>query len=274
MGTLSETVKVRFAVHVLGVALPTRRDRSLGYAQQALYCLGKLCSLDPNNVDALWDRASIAKETGDLRLVSPIQSLRSFALIASQKARNALLSILKRYPHDMTVMFELRPILIDLADFSLCASLFQDAFDYYQMQYPSGPPPSPPSTSAGTPQSFGLLDVLVLADLHNTPALAMYDRAISAIRQGCRWLQGRGAQKFWDVCEDDREYDPPGLATRTGEVQPGGYELDVNARQRLAVARIKMGDTEEGKVCILLVPPPHDADSCTRCMPALFCCTM
>ena len=43
--------------------------RDLGYTQQALYCYRKLYSLDPHNVDALWDRASLAKESADLRTV-------------------------------------------------------------------------------------------------------------------------------------------------------------------------------------------------------------
>jgi hypothetical protein len=47
----------------------------LGYNQQALYCYRKVYSLDPTNVDALWDRASLAKETGDLKTVSSIHIL-------------------------------------------------------------------------------------------------------------------------------------------------------------------------------------------------------
>ena len=49
--------------------------REHGYNQQALYCYRKVYSLDPSNVDALWDRASLAKEIGDFRTVRP--SLRS-----------------------------------------------------------------------------------------------------------------------------------------------------------------------------------------------------
>jgi len=78
-----------------------------------------------------------------------------------------------------------------------------------------------------------------------------------------RWLQGRTAEKFWDVCEDHREFDlnegteasagGAGLGAgthreREGDVRPGLYPLDVNARHRLATARIKIGDIEEGKV--------------------------
>lgn len=94
----------------------------------------------------------------------------------------------------------------------------------------------------------------MLADLYNT--LAKYDAAVHTIRQGCRWLQGRAAQKFWDAIEDDREWDVLNPATgegarvvSEGEVQPGMYLLDVNARHRLAIARIKMGDISEGRVC-------------------------
>jgi hypothetical protein len=56
--------------------------RELGYHQQALYCYRKVYSLDPTNVDALWDRASLAKETGDLRTVC------SFLLVFSMNIHN------------------------------------------------------------------------------------------------------------------------------------------------------------------------------------------
>ncbi|KIJ10461.1 hypothetical protein PAXINDRAFT_16547 [Paxillus involutus ATCC 200175] len=80
-----------------------------------------------------------------------------------------------------------------------------------------------------------------------------YQRAIDTIRKGCRWLQGRVAQKFWDVCDDDREYDLPHEegsdgVQRAGNVQPGYYPLDINARHRLTVAQIKIGDAEEAKM--------------------------
>ena len=103
------------------------------------------------------------------------------------------------------------------------------------------------------PVGFGLMEMLVLADLYNI--LEKYDQAIRIIRQGCRWMQGRAAQKFWDTLDDDREWDMPvgatgegGRVIAEGELHPGMYILDVNARHRLAIARIKMGDLSEGKV--------------------------
>ncbi|KAF5378579.1 hypothetical protein D9615_007122 [Tricholomella constricta] len=210
------------------------QSRELGYHQQALYCYRKVYSLDPTNVDALWDRASLAKETGDLKT-----------------ARNAFLAILKRFPHDLSVLAELRTILIELSDLSTCADLFQQAFTHYQQTYPSGRGMDVASNTEIPGGGFGLMEVLVLADLFNT--LGEHERAIDTIRKGCRWLQGRVDQKYWDACDDDREYDLPELAPRLGVgddggVEPGRFPLDINARHRLAVARIKMGEIDEGKL--------------------------
>ena len=180
--------------------------------------------------------------------------------ICSQ-ARHSYLAILKRFPHDLTVLSELRTILIELSDLQTCAALFQSAFEHYSSAFPV---PFSPSDPAAITSPFAQMEVLCLTDLYNT--LGQYEHAIEAIKSGCRWLQGRGAEKFWDVCEDDREFDlgeasessyagagagETGMGTyreREGDVRPGWYPLDINARHRLAIARIKMGDIEEGKV--------------------------
>lgn len=47
-----------------------KESKEMGFEQQELYCYGKLCALDPGNVDALWDRAMSAKDMGELRIVS------------------------------------------------------------------------------------------------------------------------------------------------------------------------------------------------------------
>lgn len=204
--------------------------REHGHNQQALYCYRKVYSLDPTNVDALWDRASLAKEMGEFRT-----------------ARNAFLAILKRFPHDLTVLRELHTILVELSELPTCATLLQDALDHYMKMYPSG---------QGEDGGFSNMDLLLLADLYNV--LGEHVRAVETIRHGTRWLQGRADQKYWDLYEDDREYDQEGWPPRPSAsegavVHSGGYELDPNARHRLAVARIKMGDIEEGKVCVYVI---------------------
>ena len=169
-------------------------------------------------------------------------------------------------------------MLIELNDLAQCAHLFQEAFTHYQTVLPLGPVSTPgQATESEAPLTFGLMEILVLADLYNT--LGKYEQAVHAIRQGCRWMQGRSAQRFWDAIEDDREWDVPVAISSTGtgegarvvgegEVQPGMYPLDVNARHRLAVARIKMGDINEGRVRIGmingLVAFTYSPHRCTR----------
>jgi general transcription factor 3C polypeptide 3 (transcription factor C subunit 4) len=262
---------------------------SLGYTKQALYCYQKLCSVDPTNLSAFWERAALAKEAGELRVVcSFFSSLFPFLFfilahlwLTFEQARNALLSILKQVPHDLTVLDDLRPLLVTLDELPLCAEIFQSAFDHYQSVYPAGRGTNPSIQLNNATQDnqevdanreipgggFGMLELLALADTYN--ALGNAKAAVNVIRRGERWLQGRAAQRFWDVCEDDREYDLPITATdgifsacgagigsgstevsadqRKGDVQPGFYPLDLNARHRLAIARIKLGDIEEGK---------------------------
>ena len=95
------------------------------------------------------------------------------------------------------------------------------------------------------------MDLLLLADLYNVQG--QYESAIRTIKKGTRWLQGRLDQNYWDLCEDDREYDRDDWPARPnfGSVRAGNFVLDPNARHRLAVAKIKIGDVEEGKVRFL-----------------------
>lgn len=147
----------------------------------------------------------------------------------------------------MNVLEELRPILIEGNKIDTCASLHQDAFEHYQELYPTGAGVDPDMDQEIPGGGFDLMHILVLADSYNS--IKKYHNAITTIRRGSRWLQGRGSQSYWDACEDDREFDVVGSTViRSGTVAPGMYELDINARHRLAVSRIKVGDIEEGQV--------------------------
>ncbi|KAJ7192484.1 hypothetical protein GGX14DRAFT_552972 [Mycena pura] len=205
-----------------------RQSKELGYPQQALYCWKKGHRIDRSNVAALWDCAMLAKELGDLRTT-----------------RTAFLGILAQFPHDLHILSELQPILVELGDLQKGAALFQDAFDHHRSTFTAS------VACAASSASFGLLEILVLADLYCE--LGEHGRAVDAVRKGARWLQGRAHEAHWDLCEDDREFDgPDGPAARVCDavngVSTGNNALDVNARHRLAIARIKMGELEEGKM--------------------------
>jgi general transcription factor 3C polypeptide 3 (transcription factor C subunit 4) len=45
------------------------RSRDLGLLQQAIYCYSQAIKVDKTDVEAIWDKASLLKETGRLRPV-------------------------------------------------------------------------------------------------------------------------------------------------------------------------------------------------------------
>lgn len=198
--------------------------------QQALYCYRKACTLDPGDVTAQWDRAFLSKEIGDRRA-----------------ARTAFLAILKQYPHDISALEELRPILVELSDIPRGIQLYQEAFEYYQRLNPSGMVRDTPGNEIPG-GGFGDMQIIVLADFYNS--VGDPDSAITTIRRGARWLQRRGEQRHWDNEVDDREFDVEGITRGqpNGTLSGANYPLDLNFRHRLAVARLMLGDYEEGKV--------------------------
>ncbi|KAJ6565817.1 hypothetical protein DFH09DRAFT_875670, partial [Mycena vulgaris] len=70
-------------------------------------------ALQSRNVASFWNHAVLAKHLGDLHTV-------------------AFLAILARFPHDISILSELRTVLVDLGDFQTCATQFQDALRHYQ----------------------------------------------------------------------------------------------------------------------------------------------
>ena len=181
----------------------------------------------------------------------PPQALRTF------------LAMLKFSPHNMTVIDELLPLLSRLHDWNKGIEILQNAFDYFRTKYPHGPPSTPldrdvdPTLQApahhphhqGGPEA-PCRDVHIVALADYCLLLQFYDRAICAIRNGARWLQGRRTEVHWEGLPDDREFDlDPGV--RKGPdpgMRSGMHPLDVNMRHRLARTRIKMGDHDEGRV--------------------------
>ncbi|KAG8952110.1 transcription factor TFIIIC subunit tfc4 [Tulasnella sp. 424] len=203
-----------------------RGSREAGQMQQALYCFRKAVSLDPRDVDAIWDRSVMLRETGQLRA-----------------AMTGFLSILKVAPYHMGVLLQLGPIFSLLSEFHRGISLYKDSLEYYQETMPDGP--------VGGEDVDCLMLLVTLADFCNT--IGEYEQAIRGIRDGARWMQGRASQRYWTTATDDREYDaqgygrPAGPDDSTGRPQ-GFFPLDPNLRHRLALARLGLGDFDEGQM--------------------------
>lgn len=157
------------------------------------------------------------------------------------------MSILKVAPYHMGVLLQLGPLFSALSEFHRGISLYRDALCHYQETMPSGP--------VGGEDTDCIMLLVTLADFCNT--VGEHEQAIRSIRDGARWIQGRGSQRYWSTATDDREYDvqgcvrPQGADDSTGRPQ-AFFPLDPNLRHRLALARLALGDVEEGQVSRVL----------------------
>lgn len=128
--------------------------------------------------------------------------------------------------------------------YTSAAQILRRAFDFHLRHFLS------PSDQSGTePNTLRLEHVIALADM-----LLQSDKleeALTIVKRGQRWVQGRKEQKEWDRYDDDREYDPPGVVRDGNEKEDDeseGFKLDVNLRHRLALIRLRLGDDDEAMV--------------------------
>jgi len=162
---------------------------------------------------------------------------------------NSFLSILKIAPHHIGVLQQLAPLLSAASEYQKGIQVFQAALQFYQTTMPEGP--------GDLEASDCLILIVTLADFCNI--VGEHEQAINAVRDGARWLQGRSEQRYWSASPDDREYDVVGFIRppATNELSrssQASHALDPNLRHRLCLARLALGDIEEGQVS---PPSPH-----------------
>src|SRR4051794_27127133 len=97
----------------------------------------------------------------------------------------------------MNVIRETTRHLIQIKDTARAISMFEEEFEYYRQ--------SPPFEEFEDEGSFGFGDINIMTELYMSTD--EYTKAITCIRRGVRWLQGRDAEIWWDSLNDDREFD-------------------------------------------------------------------
>ncbi|KAG8836046.1 transcription factor TFIIIC subunit tfc4 [Serendipita sp. 399] len=216
------------------------KSKTADLVHQALYCYRKACKLNPDSIEANWEYAVACKEMGN-----------------HQEAISSLKVILDKQPNNMLAIDEILPLTSQQRDFETAIKLLQGALEYYQREYPDGPPgaevdgESPENEERVTPAPLQDYHVVALADC--LIAVQRYDKAIKVIRSGARWLQHRRNEPHLDLLPDDREFDGDAIERTEDditlyedEMPVEKHHLDVNFRHRLARARIMNGDIKEG----------------------------
>ncbi|KAG8715736.1 transcription factor TFIIIC subunit tfc4 [Ceratobasidium sp. 395] len=190
-------------------------SRELGSMEQAVYCYRNAARLDKTNPDILWDYAFCLRESGQI-----------------QKAIKTYDSILQLLPHDLTILAQLRDLLVQTGSLARAAELYSAAFEYHLANSVSSQALQgdiaidPLLASTAEPDStckFGTREIAALADLLS--GLGEHSRAVEVVMRGARWL---------------------GQIPDRSDADSIDEELDVNLRMRLAVAKLRLGDYQIG----------------------------
>ncbi|CAE7227038.1 unnamed protein product [Rhizoctonia solani] len=225
VGDVSRALKLRImAAHLEGdvcqwVELGLK-SREIGSMEQAVYCYRNAARLDKTNPDVLWDYAFCLRESGQ-----------------TQKAIKTYESILQILPHDLTVLAQLRGLLVQTGDLVRATEYYSSAFEHYISSTPRftapdvpmdvvidpllAPVPAPPIEASS---GFGTREIATLADLLS--GLGEHARAIGVVVRGAEWL---------------------GQILNGADEATLGEALDVNLRMRLAVAKLRLGAIDAGK---------------------------
>jgi len=244
LGNMDKAIQLRIVVaHLTKSKAETWKElgtqsRELGLLEQAAYCFGEAIRCDRTDVEAIWDRASLLRETGKTR-----QASTWFA------------KLLKLQPHNPSILRELGPLYYELNEVPKAVQLYQAAYDHFRSLYPV------PSPSAEELQGWSYVDFELLADFLRS--LKRYKEAGKVIVEGVRWLQGRIQEgPSWNSFGDDREYDLERKWREGWQNHPQRWceeapvhPIDTGLRLRLGLARLYEGRTDEAKVSSSLLLP-------------------
>ena len=127
-----------------------RRSRERGLFQQSIYCLQQAIKKNRYDVDAIWDRAVMLKDSGRIRA-----------------AADAFQAILKIQPYDAEVLRELIPLLVSLGDYDVGVNILESMRRAAMHGVHSADPNIDPAlaTNDEPHAEFSLNELVTLADL-------------------------------------------------------------------------------------------------------------
>ena len=196
-----------------------RRSRERGLLQQSIYCLQQAIKKNRYDIDAIWDRAVLLKDSGRQRA-----------------AVEAFQAILKIQPYDAEVLCELIPLLVSLGEYDVGAGILEKMRQASMNGESISDPNLDPALQEAAPTqvNFSLNELVTLADLLLLLKRPM--QVILVIKQTIRWLRGEVREDRPEDAQHDLELD------NTPEEM-----LDPEVRLRLGKARFMLKDYDEGK---------------------------
>ncbi|KAI5804589.1 hypothetical protein EDC01DRAFT_643999 [Geopyxis carbonaria] len=189
------------------------------YRDQAIYCYNRAIRANPDNIDAIYDRSLLLRETGQLR-----KAAEGFVLL------NRLL------PNDMTILREIAGLYMEVGKVREAITYYIKSVEHFK--------------ATGNPDgAFSWSELNIMVELYMMEK--MWEDAIKTLKNLARWLYTRAEETFWEKLDDDREWDSDDK--RKGAVRayvphrfpPETYILPLELRVKLGICRLKLDNRKE-----------------------------
>ncbi|KAI9249560.1 hypothetical protein BY458DRAFT_525585 [Sporodiniella umbellata] len=183
--------------------------------KQAIHCLTKALVIDPTDVDALWDRSFLYKQSGK-----------------NAEATEGFILILQIMPHHFKVINELAQLYRSEGKTAEAIKMYEDAIVYHTEN------PDTPEEEEENEDEFS--DKLGFSEINMLSELYLirndYSRCLDTIKTGLRLIQNRQDETWWaDQMDEDDEY---------FEEDESRTEFPLELRVRMGVCRVYMGQPQ------------------------------
>ena len=194
----------------------TTIDRDLAL-RQALNCYRRILDIDEKNYDALFRRAAVFYELGNIG-----------------RAHMEYHKLLNEIPNNTSIIRQKARVLSDLGRTHEAKQVCEAAIAHGK------------GAGEGTEDEYSWPDIIVYTDIF--ARCDQFDEAIMRLKRLARWLVDREVEYYWDeVVEDDREWDAEheprrievdGFDPHLFPVESFGQALPLNLRVKLGLYRL------------------------------------
>jgi general transcription factor 3C polypeptide 3 (transcription factor C subunit 4) len=198
--------------------------------QMARLCFSAALRADPTHVEARLGKAAICHRRGHLH-----------AAIAEYKM------VLRTRPNDLDLVRKLAEACVDNKN---AEAALPSAIEAYSRYFAIAR-----ANTADYADPALWHDINIYVELY--ASLNRFQDAVHELRALSRWLVGRASEHYWDQWQsDDREWDidndrrsqDSNFAVENADMRLYGSALPLELRVRLAIYRIRLGDTDEAFV--------------------------
>lgn len=160
------------------------------------------------------------------------------------RALDLLRKLRKIHKTDGGVLMQMTQCLVEMRRINEAVKLYEDLLQQNKN-------PKPDDNEEEQVQEFGLSELNIMTELYAKQQA--YEKTVEVIKKTARWLADRD-EDYWDEYDDDTEYLPKRREKITlfqrgaYKDQPDLYDLPIDIRMKLLMARAKLGDIEEAKM--------------------------